>query len=243
MDLLHKILLSIHITFGFTSLILFWIPVSLKKGSKMHKKAGRFYYRTMWVVLSSAISLCIVNTIEGNYISALFLGYLSIITSYPLWYSFEILNQQRIWTDRYFTIRKVFTGTTFLVGLGMVVIAGVKFRFMGMGTTIGFFGLLGIPTIKDFLMKREKAIQTENRMAMHIKGTIISGIAAYTAFLAFGGNRLFVDVLQLHHQWMTIPWVLPTVLGVIYMRYMSKKYGPKTANKQTQAQRQMKTVF
>ncbi len=224
MELIHKTLLWIHIPFGTLGLILFWIPVGLKKGSPMHRKVGWYYYISMWIVLVTALLLSVSNTIMGNYMAALYLGYLAVITAYPLWYSYEILQQKEEWSDRYFMIRKVFVSMLFVFGLGMFLLGAIKFRFMGMGTMMVFFGLLGIPAGRDILMSKTKSMDKETKLKMHIQGTIISGIAAYTAFFAFGGSRLLMGVLNMHHQWMMIPWIAPSLLGIAYMRYMKRKY-------------------
>jgi len=50
-ELIHKAILWIHIPCGFLSLILFWIPVGVKKGSPLHRKVGKLYYLTMWIVV------------------------------------------------------------------------------------------------------------------------------------------------------------------------------------------------
>ena len=228
-ELIHKTFLWIHIPFGFLSLILFWIPVGVKKGSPMHRKVGKYYYFTMWLVLISSFVMSICNVIMGKYIAAMFLGYLTIITSYPLWYSYEILFQKREWSKRYFMIRKSFLLVLAITAIGMTLLGAIQFQFKGMGTMMVFFGLLAIPSARDFFLTKEKAMNKETKLKMHIQGTIISGIAAYTAFFAFGGSRILIEVLHLHHQWMMVPWLVPTVLGLIYSRYMKKKYnvGPK----------------
>ena len=87
-----------------------------------------------------------------------------------------------------------------------------------------FFGLIALPSVHGILMSREKARAKETKMKMHIQGTIISGIAAYTAFFAFGGARIMVGMLQMHPQWMVIPWIAPTLLGFIYMQYVQRKF-------------------
>ena len=223
-ELIHKSLLWIHIPFGFLSLVLFWVPVGLKKGSPNHRKVGRYYYNAMWVVLFSSALLCICNIFLDKYIAAMYLGYLTIITAYPLWYSYEILRQNQEWSNRYFTIRKTFLSVLFLTGIGMILLGAIKYQFQGMGTMMVFFGLLVMPAGRDVLLSRTKAMNKETRLKMHIQGTIISGIAAYTAFFAFGGSRILIEVLHMHHQWMMVPWILPTLLGVAYSRYMKRKF-------------------
>lgn len=221
---IHQLLLWVHIPFGILSLILFWIPVGLQKGSTMHRKVGRYYFFCMWMVLLSSLLLSICNTLLQKYLAAMYLGYLTIITAYPLWYANEILKQPGEWSARYFRIRKVFVTVLFCSGLGMILLGGLKYHFLGMGTMMGFFGLLALPAGRDIFMSKAKAMQKETRLKMHIQGTIISGIAAYTAFFAFGGSRILIEQLHMHHQWMVIPWVLPTLLGVTYSRYMKRRW-------------------
>lgn len=224
LETIHKILLFTHIPIGTLSLILFWIPVGVKKGSPLHRKVGRYYYYCMWMVLITAFLLSIINVILGSYIAATFLGYLTIITSYPLWYSYEILHQDKAWTDTYFRVRRAFSILIFISSIAIFLLGAIKYNFRGMGGVMAFFGLLGIPTIRDILMTKEVANNKETKLKMHIQGTIISGIAAYTAFFVFGGSRLLMGIFHLDAQWMILPWILPTMLGVIYMRYMSKRY-------------------
>jgi len=88
----------------------------------------------MWIVVLSAFLMSICNLLMGNLISAVFLGYLSIITAYPLWYSYQILQQGKVWSDRYFAIRKVFLAILFTAGIGMILLGGIKFHFQNMGT-------------------------------------------------------------------------------------------------------------
>ena len=221
MEVLHDILLWIHIPAGTLSLILFWIPVMVKKGNNTHRKVGRIYYWTMWIVQITALLLSINNVFLDRYIMASFLGFLAILTGYPLWYSYEILQQKKEWSDRYFKTRKAFACVLFLASMCMIIGAALL-KFQDFGILMLFFGLLGIPSLRDVLMTKEVATAKENRIKMHMKGTIISGIAAYTAFLSFGGRSLFGDLLSGY--WQFLPWIAPTIIGLIILRFMKKKY-------------------
>lgn len=223
-DLLDKVLLWIHIPFGMLSLILFWIPIGVQKGSPLHRKVGRWYFFMMWVVVITAFLLSIVNLIKGDIMSAVFLGFLSIITVYPLWYANEILNQGREWTDRYFSIRKGFLSILFTSGVGIFLVGALRYQFQDLGLMMSFFGILAFPAGRELLMPKAKAMDKEGKLKMHIRGTIISGIAAHTAFFAFGGRRILVDILHMDTSLMFIPWIAPTLLGVVYSRYMRRKY-------------------
>jgi len=81
-----SIFLTIHISAGFTSIVLFWLPMLSKKGGKLHVKSGKIYVYAMWVVVITAAMLSVKNVVIGAYGPAIFLGFLSLITSGPLWY-------------------------------------------------------------------------------------------------------------------------------------------------------------
>ncbi len=221
MEVIHDFFLRIHIPAGTLSLILFWIPVMVKKGNNIHRKVGKAYYWSMWIVQITAFILSINNVFLGQYIMAAFLGFLAILTGYPLWYSYEILQQKKVWSERYFNNRKAFAWVLFMASLCMVIGAALL-KFQNQGVLMLFFGLLGIPAMKDALMSKETAMKKENRIKMHMQGTIISGIAAYTAFLSFGGRSLFGDLLPGY--WQVLPWIAPTIIGVTAIRFMKKRY-------------------
>lgn len=227
MKAIHDILLWIHIPAGTISLILFWIPVMVTKGGNIHRKAGKAYYYSMWIVLITSVLLSINNLLMSQWINATFLGYLAVLTGYPLWYSYEILQQRTTWTPQYYTRRKIFAGLLFSCAIGMLV-AAAWLRFEGFGILMLVFGLLGLPAIKDVLADLQKAMSHETRIQTHIRGTIISGIAAYTAFLSFGGRSLFGDLLPGY--WQVLPWVMPTLVGLPIIRVMKKRYAKRKKN-------------
>lgn len=221
MELAHDILLWIHIPAGTLSLFLFWIPVATKKGENLHRKSGVWYYYTMWVVVATAFLLCGTNTFLGNYVSAIFLGYLSILTAHPLWYSYAILQEKKEWSPSYFKNRRLFCWVMFASALCMIA-GAIYFQFRNQGILMAFFGVLGLPAGKEALRSLEVAQAKEGRIERHIVGIVGSGIAAYTAFFAFGGRALFAKILIGELQ--VIPWILPTFIGIGLMKYYKKKY-------------------
>lgn len=217
----------IHIAAGSISLILFWIPVIVKKGSKIHNSVGRWYVYMMTIVVISAALLSIKNVIIQEYEAAAFLGYLAILTAYPLWHGRNILKHKKVMSDQFMLIRKSFNWALLLGAIGLLIYA-YCLEFRQQGPLMVIFALLGLSSSKDILKSNARLKEEAHWIIIHLEGMVVSGIAAYTAFFAFGGNTFFREVLP--GQMMIIPWILPTVIGVTIMKVMKKRYikkGPR----------------
>jgi len=69
-----------------------------------------------------------------------------------------------------------------------------------------------------------KQVAPKAWLVEHLGGYIGSGIAAYTAFAAFGGRTLFSDI----GAWQYAFWVLPGLIGGIAISRLSRKYSVST---------------
>lgn len=225
LQFLDRALLIIHIFFAFGSLVIFWIPVFTKMGGKAHRTTGKAYVISMWVTVCTAFILSIINLYEGDIFGAAFLGFLSIISANPLWYGIAILkhknglgksyNQKQM----YFNIIITLTGVTLLLtGLYIGVDQG--------GVLMIIFGVLGLTTGITVIKELKTPPVEANWLFMHLKGMITSGIACYTAFFAFGGRTFFEKFLTGY--WSVLPWVAPTIIGLIIIRVMKRRYTIKS---------------
>jgi len=100
MDAFIKTLLLVHVSAGFTSLGLFFIPMFARKGSKLHNTVGRLYTYGMWVVVVTAALLCGIRFAQGQQVIALFLGFLALLTSRPLYFGVAILKNKQEMSSR-----------------------------------------------------------------------------------------------------------------------------------------------
>lgn len=223
--MIFKAILFFHITVGTLSLITFWIPVFTKKGGNIHVRVGKAYVLLMWMVVISAALLCMLRTIQGHYLIASFLGFLALITAEPLWYAIVILKHKKDVPLSVLKIRKVLLTSTVVIGAALVVwslILGLQ----GQAILLLIFGCLGLTNIPLALKSYEQANESANWLMDHIEGMIGTGIAAYTAFLAFGGSRFLSDIFS--GPLMAIPWIIPTIVGVITIKVMKKKMAKQT---------------
>jgi len=217
MDQLKSIILIIHIIFGSISLIAFWVPVIVKKGGDVHIKAGKVYVLCMWVVVVTAVMLSIINLYNGLYIVSAFLGFLAVITGHPLWYGMVILKHKKVVPDQVFMVNKILNWVLFLGGAGLLIWA-LLLKVEGQAILLLIFGIIGISSSAPLIFASKKPV---NWLAEHIQGLLGTGIAAYTAFFAFGGSRLLGHVFT--NQLIAIPWILPTIIGVFGIKYYNRK--------------------
>jgi hypothetical protein len=197
----------------------------VKKGGDMHIKVGKFYVRMMWVVVATAIMMSVINVVQGKYLQALFLGYLSVITANPLWYGIAILKHGRHLPDSLMIKRKYFEMLVFILALFNI---SIFIYYSGKGPTILLliFGLLGLSSARSAFAPLNKLREKAEPLINHIEGMVTTGIAAYTAFFAFGGSRLLQNLFE--GFWMVLFWTMPTVIDTIAIRYYKRKYKRKT---------------
>jgi uncharacterized membrane protein len=226
MEIIAKTLLFFHISSGFISLVLFWLPVFLKKGGKGHRNTGKAYVFFMWIVVGSAALLSIKNVIIGQYFMASFLGFIALITANPLWYGIAILKKDKVQSKQFRIAHTVFDAVI-VVSSVLLVSFGIYLQSQGSGSAIlmiifGSLGLLDIPS----LIKKLKGTSPEiDPIRDHMIGLLTSGIAAYSAFFVFGAHTWVEKLLP--GMWAVLPWTAPGVIGAIGItcgvKYFRKK--------------------
>jgi hypothetical protein len=226
LEIIAKTLLFIHVSSGFISLVLFWLPVLLKKGGKGHRNTGKAYVFFMWIVVATAALLSVKNVIIGKYFMASFLGFIALITANPLWYGIAILKKDKRQSNAF---KKAHTAFDAVIVVSSILLLsfGIYFQTQGNGSAIlmiifGSLGLLDIPS----LIKKLKGTSAErDPIRDHMIGLLTSGIAAYSAFFVFGAYTWVEKYLP--GMWGIIPWVAPGVLGAFGItfgvRYFRKK--------------------
>jgi hypothetical protein len=224
MQTITSILLKLHVIAGFLSLVLFWIPLFTKKGGINHVKIGKAYLFLMWLVVISAALLSIKNIIIGDMISAAFLGFLTFITANPLWHGIAILNHKKGLTPSFRKKHLFFEMLVFIGGV-LLLAYGIYLKGKGAGVLMIIFGLLGISNIRQIITQIKNPPQKANWFNEHVAGMLTTGIAAYTAFFAFGGRAFMGNIFT--GMWMIIPWVAPTVIGTFAIIYLRKYYDQK----------------
>jgi len=247
MSLTYQALLYIHVTIGFFSLILFWIPVVVKKGSPLHIRTGHWYATAMYLVGFSALVLALMLMID------------------PISFKFpdNDFNAERTLK----VAAQLRTGGLFLLAISILVLVGVRhglqsvrakgnqalmrrpdslvinIALLVVGVWLGFTAaddspmsvlfyifasLCSVTAINNLRFCLKRKVTRGEQIVAHISGIIGAGIGSHTAFFVFGANRFLAEHLTGYAS--IIPWVLPGIVGTFLIFQQSKKYRPRKAN-------------
>jgi hypothetical protein len=239
---IHFIALYIHIIIGGLALVIFWLPIISKKGSKNHLRFGKLFTKGMYTVAVSGIimsSIVLFDPIGLRYpdnnfseqqiqqvmaeqrIFAGFLLMLSVLVFSNVKQSLMVLKAKRG--------RSILKTPSHLLTLFLLGTLGIVMLYIGWQQHIILFQVFAVLSVVNsigcFRYIYKKTIRDREWIMVHLGNIIGAGIGAYTAFFAFGGRRFFSEILTGELQ--IIPWILPSVVGVSVMIYFNRMYRVK----------------
>ena len=222
MNTFREIFGSFHLAAGIVALVAFWLPLCVRKGSRIHRTAGWVFVGAMSVILVSAAAMTVERIVAGNRDFALFLGFLTLITFSAVWNGLVVLRRKAgphlMRTPFDFSI------------LAVIGLAGVLLLWQWWETRFPLllvFGGLGIVIAVPELLKWRSPPQTTPRywFYVHFESMIVSGMAAHIAFFAFGSTRLWPDLYSGQPWWlMLLPWVAPFPVAFAAITLLKRYY-------------------
>lgn len=239
MSISFNLLTYLHVSAGFFSLIIFWIPIWSKKGSPLHIRSGRLYLNIMYVVSITAFCLSILLMIDpiaakfptANFTaqraiqvssemrrSSLFLLAISILVLVNIRHGILSLKAKRQHNLMRAPSHLLLNTGLLIAGISLIVAAsgGSKILFYI------FAGLCIATSVGNLRYCLKPKVANKEWLIAHLSSMIGAGIASYTAFFVFGGNRFMVQLFD--GQMMMIPWVAPGVIGGSIISYLSYRY-------------------
>lgn len=213
MENLVKIIIYIHAFFGGIGLISGTVVMLIKKGNAIHKKMGKVF--SVGMLVSSILSLVICAFPHHHNSFLLMIG---IFTIYMILMGNRILKYKRKNYEN--KLDKIISGTMFLISIVMIIYGLLPlFSNHGIGILFLIFGFLGgFMSYRDFVLYNNP--ENYKKWTMNHVGKMVGAyIASVTAFLVagagFGGNIYF--------------WIVPSIIGTIYIFSWSKKLNKKVA--------------
>lgn len=229
MLMLHSLLLKLHIVLGVIALLLFWLPMLSRKGSSLHRRSGRYYGHIMKAVALSGLMMTSMVWFDPVGIKGaalmvdgqisqrkseffmlinLFLFLLSLLT----WVTIRHATGSLLCKQN----RAALKHWSYQAPVWLLVVVALYAAWKGFLFSMPLvmvFAVISLITSFSILAYLHAKTVTANRWLIeHASAMIGSGIAAYTAFFAFGGRALFAELLTGH--WMMLPWLLPSLIGV-----------------------------
>lgn len=218
---------TLHLAAGFGALFAFWAPLFLKKGGKAHRTFGWIFVGAMSIILASAATMTVITiaTDAPNRNSALFLGFLTLITFSAVWSGIMVLRHKQDPSWLRSPINFVITGIIGLAGIGLIW-QWWEVRF----PLFLVFGILGVAVAVPELINWKKPLQVEPRYwwFMHLDAMITAGMAAHIAFFAFGATRIWPDLYVGQPWWLQLlPWVAPFPIAFAAIALLKRHYRQK----------------
>ena len=226
---LHSLLLKLHIVLGVIALLLFWLPMLSRKGSTLHRRSGRYYAHPMKAVaLSGLVMTSMVwfdpvgikgadlmvdgqipqRKLEFFMLINLFLFLLNLLT----WVTIRHATGSLFCKQN----REPLKHWSYQAPVWLLVVVALYAAWQGfvfnMPLVMVFAGISLVTSFSILTYLHTKTVTANRWLIEHASAMIGSGIAAYTAFFAFGGRALFADLLTGH--WIMLPWLIPSLIGV-----------------------------
>lgn len=209
-----KTLIYIHAFFGGLGLITGMISIFVKKGEFNHKRTGKIFSYSM--IISSLISLFVARIPNHE---NLFLFLIGIFTIYLILAGNRALTLKSKIKNKADLIDKLISGIMLLVSIGMLIIGMVQ-KVENSILYLFFGGFGAFMTIRDFQTFKFFTEKKNAWLISHLGRMIGALIASVTAFLVAG-----------LHIGTTLVWIMPTILGTVYIIYWNRQFKSKNINK------------
>jgi uncharacterized membrane protein len=204
---MFKILLFIHILFGFTALLLGAFILLYRKGNIIHKKIGAIYFYAM---LFNSIAGVLMSYFKDN-LFLLVIGVFSLYLCITGYRAIQIHNSK--------SAIKLFDKIvlyTMLVLCFVFLVLGIStiYNKNSFGIVLLVFGSISSLMVRNDLKKLSNKTKYQNPfLLLHIQKMSASFIAALTAFIVV--NNLYLPPI--------IAWLLPSILVTPFIFIWSKK--------------------
>lgn len=221
MSVIYDSIRYLHLVAGSAALLLFWVPALSRKGSPLHRTAGKAYLIGMFIVVGSGLPLTVHLYLFTSQIFGIFLGYILVITFTALWTGWRALHAKQ-GPAAYITPLYRLLAWLNIVSALVVFVLGVYHEtlLLMLFSPVGLLG--GISALR---FMRRPPTDRMYWLYEHFGGMIGSGIAAHIAFGAFGMRQLFPE-LQLGWAGL-LPWLLPLIAGTSAIIWLNRYYRQK----------------
>lgn len=221
MSATYSIIVAAHGTIGVVALLAFWTAALLRKGSPMHRRAGRAYLVAMVGIIITALPLAGYQLQIGKPVVAAFLAYLAVLTATSMWSGWRAIRDKD-------DVRR-YTGAIYagLAWLCLISGAGV----LALGAKVGSPLLAGFSAVGVFvgqdmlrtLRNRDRlAAQPRWWLSEHYSAMLRNGVATHIAFLGIGLPKLLPAVEGATLQYLA--WFGPLAVALVAKTIIDRRW-------------------
>jgi len=216
---MYRAIVTAHIACGVIALATYWMAGLSKKGSPLHRGAGKAYLLSMIGVVASSVVMAGFALARDMVVIATFLAYLVVITTTAMALGWLALRRKRDQAG-YRGIGYRATAVANLVsGLGVFAFGVQQGNALLMG-----FSWVGILIGGQMLWRAWKPLdEAKWWLREHIGAMLGCGVATHIAFLGIGIRRL-TEALGVQVDLGLVAWFLPVVVSWVAGRWMAAKY-------------------
>jgi hypothetical protein len=216
----------LHASFGTVALVTFWLAGMSKKGSPLHKRAGKLYLLTMAAIILTGTPMSIYLTLYKNTATGAFFCYLLLITATSVWNAWRAIRDKQNWQHFIGPIYHLLMVLN-LIAAGSIIAVALMIPNDAQIILIAFSTIGFLNAINMFRFSRKPPTDARWWLGQHMNAMVGNGVATHIAFLSIGLPKLLPmlsgPLLQ------NLAWLGPLSLSFIAGVYLKRKYLPKRA--------------
>jgi hypothetical protein len=213
----------LHASIGAVALVTFWVAGMSKKGSSIHKGAGKIYLLAMTGIILSALPLALSMLLNKSPVGGSFFLYLLVITTTSVWCSWRAIRDKRDWAGYVGSVFKILMALNFFSAIAIVLVAVMIPNDIQI-ILMAFSSIGMINAVKMFRFMRTAPSDPRWWLGQHLGSMIGNGVATHIAFLSIGLPKVLPmlsgPVLQ------NMAWLGPLTLSIFAGVFLKRKYLP-----------------
>lgn len=220
---LHSISFALHAGLGTLALVTFWTAGMSRKGSPVHRLAGKIYLLAMAGLLLAALPLT-ASLASRNPVAGAFLSYLVVITTTSVWTSWRAVRDKKDWAR--------FTGPVYRTLMWANLVSGLAIAYIGLFVTtqmqvifVAFSSIGIIGAVNMWRFSRRLPEDPRWPLRQHLNAMLGNGVATHIAFLTIGLPKVLPFLAG--SSLLNLSWLAPLVVSVVAGMYLTRKYLPK----------------
>jgi uncharacterized membrane protein len=202
---MHAIVLAVHSAIGAVALCSFWAAGLARKGSGLHRRAGRIYLAAMAAILLTALPLSLSFFGRGDTLRGSFFLYLLVLVGTSV-----VIAPRAVRLKRDFA---AFRGGSYPYLAGLQLAAGAATVTVGLWARqplLAVFGSVGVALSLRMLHLRGRPQAPAGWwLREHFTAMIGNGVATHVAFLSIGLPHLLAADVALRVQALHLAWFGP----------------------------------